>query len=79
MEGLVSTIPHLGPILIPIIFVIFYYAIVGLHLFMGVTEIRCFKTPEPEHGVWELEEEIKNGCGSWPCPHGYIGFIYIYI
>ena len=68
LEGLVGSISMLGPILVPIFFVMLYYSIVGVHMFKGVTEIRCFKTPFPEEGVWELDDEIKNQCGIWQCP-----------
>jgi hypothetical protein len=51
-------------ILIPIIIVIYGYAIIGLHLLKGATSHRCAK-----NGIIDLE--IRNLCGEWDCPQGY--------
>jgi hypothetical protein len=71
MDAFVGSFPRLGPILIPLLFVMLYYSIVGLHLFMGLTEYRCRLTPEPEDDVWEADGEFKHLCGIWKCPHEY--------
>lgn len=45
------------------------FAIIGLHLFSGVTESRCRKTPEPIEGeIWEASDEVLKLCGIWDCP-----------
>jgi len=43
-----SSFPKLGAIIIPLLFVMMYYSIVGIHLFTGLTEYRCRMTPEPD-------------------------------
>ena len=47
-----------------------YFSVVGLHLFMGLTEKRCRLTPEPVDGVWEASTEVLRLCGLWDCPEG---------
>ena len=47
-----------------------YFAVVGLHLFRGLTETRCRLTPEPEDGVWEAYDGWKELCGIRECPIG---------
>ena len=47
-----------------------YFAVVGLHLFRGVTESRCRLTPEPEDGVWEVDDTWEQLCGLRECPSG---------
>jgi hypothetical protein len=47
-----------------------FYCIIGIHLFSGLTESRCRKTPEPVDGKWEADLEIKKLCGIWDCPEG---------
>jgi hypothetical protein len=71
MDAFVKSFMRLGPILIPLIFVMLYYSIVGLHLFSGVTENRCRESHEPEDGKWPAVLEIKFLCGIWECPEGY--------
>ena len=68
MNAFVGSFPRLGPILIPLLFVILYYSIIGLHLFMGLTEYRCRMTSEPIDNVWVADPEIKTLCGIWECP-----------
>jgi hypothetical protein len=41
MDAFIGSLPKLRQILIPVLFVILYYSIIGLHLFSGVTENRC--------------------------------------
>lgn len=65
--------------MIPLLFVVIYYSIIGLHLFMGITEYRCRLTPEPVDGKWEADEEIKYLCGIWDCPENrYCGSLADY-
>ena len=45
-----------------------FYCIVGIHLFSGLTESRCRKTPEPVDGKWEADLDVKFLCGIWDCP-----------
>lgn len=45
-----------------------YFAIIGLHLFIGLTERRCRITPEPVDGVWLADDEVLKLCGIWECP-----------
>ena len=74
MDAFIGSFPKLGPILIPLLFVVLFYSIVGLHLFMGITEYRCRTTPEPTNGEWELEPNIYFLCGIWDCPeNSYCG------
>lgn len=52
-----------------------FYAIWGLHLFSGVNEYRCRKTPTPilNHDgtyIWEMIKEHEFLCGYWSCPEG---------
>ena len=68
MDAFVGSGLRLGSILVPLLFVMLFYTIVGTHLFSGVTENRCRLTPEPVNGEWEAELEIRNLCGVWECP-----------
>ncbi|CAD8095701.1 unnamed protein product [Paramecium sonneborni] len=68
LGAFIGSFQRLGPILIPLLFVVLYYSIIGLHLFMGITEYRCRETPEPEEGKWIAVEDIKYLCGIWDCP-----------
>lgn len=68
MEAYVGSFAKLGSILVPLIFVVFYFCIIGLHLFQGLTEFRCRLTPEPVDGNWIADLSIKNLCGIWDCP-----------
>ncbi|CAK89639.1 unnamed protein product (macronuclear) [Paramecium tetraurelia] len=68
LDAFIGSFQRLGPILVPLLFVVLYYSIIGLHLFMGVTEYRCRETPEPEDGKWIAVEDIKHLCGIWDCP-----------
>lgn len=62
----IGSFRHLGKIFVPILFFLLYYAVVGLHLFQGVTEYRCRETEHPEHGEeWVAVEGINNLCGVW--------------
>lgn len=74
MVAFMSSFPKLGAIIIPLLFVMIYYSIVGIHLFMGLTEFRCRMTPEPnfETQTWEADPTIKNLCGIWDCPAEYL-------
>lgn len=47
-----------------------YFAIIGLHLFLGLTERRCRITPEPVDGVWLADDGVLKLCGIWKCPEG---------
>lgn len=79
MDAFVGSFSRLGPILVPLIFVVIYYSIIGLHLFMGVTETRCRETSEPMDGVWIANESYKNLCGIKDCPTNlYCGNPYEY-
>ena len=78
MDAFIGSFPRLGPILIPLLFVLIFYTIVGLHLFIGLTEYRCRETPEPEEHKWPIIEEIKNLCGVWKCTEGYCGSLADY-
>jgi hypothetical protein len=40
MNAFVGSFTRLGPILVPLLFVMLYYSIIGLHLFQGLTEKR---------------------------------------
>lgn len=75
MESLMGSIKYLGFIIIPICFVMACYSIVGLHLFSGMTEMRCYK--QLEEGIWEVDHEIENICGIWICPHEYNIYFYV--
>ena len=44
-----------------------FYAIIGLHLFMGAYEYRCRVSPEPIDGEFPLAEGIPFLCGSYEC------------
>lgn len=68
MDAFVESFPRLQTILIPLIFVMIFYSIIGIHLFSGLTEKRCRLTPEPVAGEWEVDTNIKNLCGIWDCP-----------
>jgi hypothetical protein len=68
MDAFVGSFSRLGPILIPLLFVVLYYSIIGLHLFMGLTEYRCRESPHPEGKEWVAAEGIYNLCGAWNCP-----------
>jgi hypothetical protein len=69
MMAFIGSFMHLGQILIPILFFMLFYAVVGLHLFSGLTEMRCREGHEPEGGEWVASEEYPNLCGIWQCPH----------
>jgi hypothetical protein len=58
----------LGPILVPVCAVTYFFGVVGLHLLKGVTEYRCRETPEPIDGHWVADPTIRNLCGQWQCP-----------
>ncbi|CAD8153287.1 unnamed protein product [Paramecium pentaurelia] len=64
----VSSFLKLKQVLIPIFLVMIYFAIIGLHLFIGLTERRCRITPEPVDGVWLADDEVLKLCGIWQCP-----------
>ncbi|CAD8070112.1 unnamed protein product [Paramecium sonneborni] len=64
----VSSFLKLKQVLIPIFLVMIYFAIIGLHLFIGLTEKRCRITPEPIDGVWLADDEVLKLCGIWECP-----------
>lgn len=68
MDAFVGSFPRLGPILIPLIFVVIYYCVIGLHLFQGLTEMRCRYTPQPVENQWPADLSIKFLCGIWDCP-----------
>lgn len=70
MDAFLGSFTRLGPILIPLLFVMIFYTVVGLHLFMGMTEYRCRTTPLPVDGEWELAPGINFLCGIWDCPEG---------
>lgn len=71
MNAFVGSFPKLGAIIIPLLFVMFFYAIVGLHVFQGITEYRCRETPVPDFKKNEwVAAEIENLCGIWICPEG---------
>lgn len=68
MDAFVGSFPRLQAILIPLLFVMLFYCIIGIHLFQGLTEMRCRMTPEPIDNKWEADTEIRNLCGIWECP-----------
>ena len=47
MEAYVGSFAKLGSIMVPLMFVMFYFSIIGLHLFSGLTEYRCRITHQP--------------------------------
>lgn len=70
MDAYIGSFVRLGTIIVPLVFVMLYFSVVGLHLFMGLTEKRCRLTPEPVDGVWEASSEVLRLCGIWDCPEG---------
>lgn len=76
MDAFVGSLTKLGSIMIPLIFVMLFYCIVGLHLFSGVTENRCRYTPEPVDNKWDADLSIQFLCGAWECPEKYNIMVY---
>lgn len=65
MEAYISSFSKLGIVIIPFIFFLLYFSVIGLHFFMGLTTMRCRITPEPEDGKWEASEEVPYLCGIY--------------
>ncbi|CAD8076090.1 unnamed protein product [Paramecium sonneborni] len=55
-------------VLIPIFLVMIYFSIIGLHLFIGLTERRCRITQQPVNNTWIADPNIQKLCGIWECP-----------
>ncbi|CAD8060541.1 unnamed protein product [Paramecium primaurelia] len=55
-------------VLIPIFLVMIYFSIIGLHLFIGLTERRCRLTKYPIDNIWIADPNIQKLCGIWECP-----------
>ncbi|CAD8180886.1 unnamed protein product [Paramecium pentaurelia] len=78
-DAFIGSFSRLGPILIPLLFVVLYYSIIGLHLFMGITEYRCRETPTPINEEWKAVDDIKFLCGIWECSdNSYCGSLADY-
>ena len=45
-----------------------YFSIIGLHLFIGLTERRCRLTKYPIDNIWIADPNIQKLCGIWECP-----------
>jgi hypothetical protein len=58
----------LGPILVRVCAVTYFFGLVGLHLLKGVTEYRCRETPAPVNDHWVADPTIRNLCGQRQCP-----------
>ncbi|CAD8064649.1 unnamed protein product [Paramecium sonneborni] len=66
-------------VLIPIFLVMIYFSIIGLHLFIGLTERRCRITEYPVDNVWIADPNIQKLCGIWECPENtYCGSLLEY-
>ncbi|CAD8058415.1 unnamed protein product [Paramecium primaurelia] len=68
LEAYISSFSKLGIVIVPFIFFLLYFSVIGLHFFMGLTTMRCRLTPEPEDGIWEASEEVPYLCGIYECP-----------
>lgn len=49
MESLVRTLPEVGKNFLNIFIIMLFYAIIGLHMFMGALEYRCRESGEPPY------------------------------
>lgn len=60
---ILQTIPATKAVIVPILYILLTYTLVGHNLFKGATEYRCRKTPEPVDGKWVAVDNITNLCG----------------
>ncbi|CAD8074658.1 unnamed protein product [Paramecium sonneborni] len=70
LDAYISSFSKLGIVIVPFIFFLLFFSVIGLHFFMGLTTMRCRITPEPdyENGEWEASEEAPHLCGIFECP-----------
>ncbi|CAD8145327.1 unnamed protein product [Paramecium pentaurelia] len=75
----VGSFLRVKPVLIPIFLVMIYFSIIGLHLFIGLTERRCRLTQYPIDDIWIADPNIQKLCGIWECPENtYCGSLLDY-
>ncbi|KAL4512086.1 hypothetical protein ABPG72_005088 [Tetrahymena utriculariae] len=70
-DRLFRSIPKINLSIWRILIFMAFYAIVGLHIFMGALEYRCRVTSDPPPNYddeWLIYEEIPYLCGRWECP-----------
>jgi len=54
VASLIDALPDLANVVIFLTFIVLLFGILGLSIFMGVTENRCRTTPAPVNGVWPV-------------------------
>jgi hypothetical protein len=62
-DSFIKSVTKLGPILVPIGFLLYFFCVFGLHLLSGLTEYRCRLTELPVDGIWLADLNEKNLCG----------------
>ncbi|KAL4475096.1 hypothetical protein ABPG74_001792 [Tetrahymena malaccensis] len=70
-DRLFRSIPKINLSIWRILIFMAFYAIVGLHIFMGALEYRCRVTSDPPpnyNDEWLIYEDIPYLCGRWECP-----------
>ena len=68
-EAIVLTMPRLTNHIFSIFLIMIFYAIIGLHLYAGVTEYRCRTQPLPnDDGSWPIFPDYEYLCGYVECP-----------
>lgn len=55
-----------------VVAVIFFYifSILGVTLWNGKIHNRCYVTPEPVNGDWEVLQDYTRNCDAKSCPDG---------
>ena len=58
VTAFIASMPPLVNVGVFLCFIVVLLGTFGIHLFAGMYEWRCRKTPEPVNGVWELMEPM---------------------
>jgi len=68
-----ESLVYISNFLSTLLFLLIFFGILGLHLFMGVTENRCRSSPFPFGEYWPALENYTNLCGGngFLCPEKY--------
>ena len=76
VDSFFTSISKIGNILVPIIVVLFLFAVVGLHLLSGLTEYRCRVGEEPVNSKWPADLSVRKLCGQYHCPKEYEAYFH---
>lgn len=67
-NAMLDSFLYISNFLCTFLFILILFGILGLHLFLGVTENRCRTTPLPINDVWNANENYSFLCGGVSCP-----------